>query len=526
MTAKRWDVRGEWHKPLAGIDKIKLTLAHAQYHHDELHDGKFYVSPGESAGIVERLAKEAARLKGTPESIFNSKGSNARIEVHHRPTNNWQGLFGAQYTALRGKAELTPRSGFPAGALASWRRRLLPDHTDRRFSLFGLEQFRYKNLTLEAGARWEKQSLPVHYDKQLLSLDAVVRDSANNKPHAAPDLRPRKENALSYSGTLLWDITPANRLSFTASHNERIPAPMELYYHGKHFTTNSYEFGNSQLKKERSNNFELGWKHDSEKWDAKLSVYQNRFRNYIHGENIRKIGNIHTRRYIQSQARFNGIEGEVGYHFSPEHKITLFGDLVRGKLFGLPDVRGREMFRDTNPKSDDEDYDPYDDPDYPWCYDEEGLEQFCPPESLGVQTIARPNRNAPRVPPARLGLRWEKSFRDNWSASLEYTRVFAQNKVSDSYFIREKTSDEKESDEKEGISGRDLTTEPISEDKSRGYHLLNAGLAYKKRIGGADYRLSLDVYNLLNQKVYVHHSHLPYVPRPGRNVVFGVNVSF
>lgn len=526
MVSKRWDMRGEWRRPFAGVDKLKLSLALAKYHHDELHDGKFYAASDETRGIRERKEKEAEALKGKPESVFDSKGFNSRLEVYHQPVGGFKGVFGTQFSTLRSKAELTPRSGFPEGAASLWRRRLLSDHTDRRLSFFGLEQYRYKNLTFEAAARWEKQTIPVHYDLDLLNQDFLKKNIATGEVYAQPDLSVRKEHARSYSGTLLWDVTPENRWAFTVSHNERLPTPMELYYHGKHLATNSYEFGNKELKKESSNNFEIAWRHASDKWDIKLSTYYNRFSNYIHGETIRRIGNIQTRRYIQSQARFKGLEGEVGYRFSPDHKISLFGDYVRGKLFGLAPVRGKEMFRDPNPKSDDPDYDPYDDPDYPWCYDEEGLEQFCPGESLGVQTIARPNRNAPRVSPIRLGFRWEKGWGENWKTSLDYTRVFTQNKTSDSQFVREKTSDEKEADEKEGIYGRDLTTEKISEDKTRGYHLLNVGVSYQKRKSWGNYTLSLNANNLLNQKIYIHNSFLPYVPQPGRNFVFGVNVKF
>lgn len=521
MSSKRWDVRGEWRQPFAGVDKLKLSLAYAKYHHDELHDGKFYAASDETRGIRIRKEKEAAQLKGTPESIFDSKGFNSRLEIYHQPFAGFQGMVGAQFSKLRSSAQLTPRSGFPSGVASMWRRRLLPDHTDRRLSLFGLEQYTYKDVTFEAAARWEKQSIPVHYDREMLSKAPFAGSGK-----AVPDLSPRKEKAFSYSGTALWNITPENRLAFTASHNERLPSTMELYYHGKHLATNSYEFGNKDLKKESSNNFELSWRHASNKWDVKFSAYHNRFANFIHNETIRRIGNIHTRRYIQSKARFQGIEGEIGYSFSPDNKFAVFGDYVRGKLFALPKVRGKEVFRDPNPRSDDEDYDPYDDPDYPWCHDEDGLQQFCPEESLGIQTIDRPNRNAPRVSPARIGFRWHKGWGENWSTSLEYTRVFAQNKTSDSQFVREKTSDEKESDQREGIRGRDLTTEPISEDKTRGYHMLNLGVAYSKKTAWGGYRLSLDANNLLNQKVYVHNSFLPYVPQPGRNFMFGVNVEF
>ncbi|UOO76815.1 TonB-dependent receptor [Neisseria sp. Dent CA1/247] len=524
MTSKRWDVRGEWRQPFAGVEKLKLALSHARYHHDELHDGKFYAEKGENRHIQERRKQAAEALKGKPESVFDTTGFNSRLEVYHRPVAGLQGMVGVQFSKLRGSAEIAPlpRPGFPSGADAAYRRRLLPDHTDRRLSLFGLEQYRYKDFTFEAAARWEKQRIPVHYDHAVLAAPPFAGPGK-----AVPDLSPRKEKAFSYSGTALWNFSLSDRLAFTASHNERLPSPMELYYHGRHLATNSFEFGNKELKKENSNNVELSWRHASDKWDVKLSTYRNRFRNFIHSETIRRDGNIHTRRYIQSQARFHGIEGEVGYSFAPGNKLTFFGDYVRGKLFNLPKVRGKEMFRNPNPRHDDED-DDYDwtvDPNWP-CKDEEGLNQECEPESLGVQTIARPNRNAPRVSPARIGFRWEKGWGPNWSTSLEYTHVFTQNKTSDSQFVREKTRDEKEIDQAEGIEGRDLTTEPISEDKTKGYHLLNAGIAYDKRTKWGSYKLSLNGNNLLNQKIYIHNSFLPYVPQPGRNFVFGVNVKF
>lgn len=38
-------------------------------------------------------------------------------------------------------------------------------------------------------------------------------------------------------------------LNLSYSHNERHPTPMELYYHGNHIATNSFEYGNKDLKK-------------------------------------------------------------------------------------------------------------------------------------------------------------------------------------------------------------------------------------------------------------------------------------
>lgn len=73
-----------------------------------------------------------------------------------------------------------------------------------------------------------------------------------------PDLSPYDKTAYAYSGTFNWFFHPDYQLSFTVSHNERHPTPMELYYHGPHLATSSFEYGNKDLKKEQSNNVELG----------------------------------------------------------------------------------------------------------------------------------------------------------------------------------------------------------------------------------------------------------------------------
>lgn len=120
----------------------------------------------------------------------------------------------------------------------------------------------------------------MHYDRAALE-EFIRRRTTPFRRSAKPNLADRRESAFSYSGTVLWDFSPANRLSLTASHNERLPAPMELYYHGKHLATQSFEHGNKELKKERSDNFEIGLAHDSGCLHYKISAYHNRFANYI-----------------------------------------------------------------------------------------------------------------------------------------------------------------------------------------------------------------------------------------------------
>lgn len=270
----------------------------------------------------------------------------------------------------------------------------LAENTNKQFSLFALEQYRWKNFLFEAGARAEKQGVYMDYDAELLkSYRETYADLSASQE--LPDLAPNKQKAFSYSGALHWDFHPDYRLSLTASHNERLPTPAELYYHGQHLATNSFEYGNKNLKKEQSNNIELGLRHSSESWDYGISAYYSRFKNYIHNENLYRENNLFMRRQTQSQAKIYGIEGQLSYRFTPNHQATLFGDYVRGKLFDLPKLPGKDLYGEA-------------------VWDEDYQEDVRP--YLGKEMLAQPGRNAPRMPPARLGIRFNSTFNQNGTA--------------------------------------------------------------------------------------------------------------
>ncbi|MGC7590797.1 TonB-dependent receptor domain-containing protein [Bisgaard Taxon 46] len=104
-----------------------------------------------------------------------------------------------------------------------------------------------------------------------------------------PDLTTYKESAFSYSSSVEWLFDDVHRLSLMYSHNERLPGPMEPYYHGKHLATSSFRFGNKNLKKERSDNFEISIARETGKLDCKLGRYHNNFDNYIHTSYLQSV---------------------------------------------------------------------------------------------------------------------------------------------------------------------------------------------------------------------------------------------
>lgn len=562
MTSDRYDVKGEWRQPILGLDKIKLSLTHADYFHDE----KDPANPDK----VTANGGNSHLDRGHPAAVFKNKGLNSRLEFFHTPTKRWKGVFGVQYAKQKSHAitPYLPSDGAGAGADP---RHLLAPNTNDALSVFGLEQYRLGKVTLEMAGRYETQKTTITYEHDLLARKLEIHQKNQhgilgdaNKPQH-PDLSPYKQNAFSYSGTLLWDMTPKHRLSLTASHNERFPTPMELYYNGKHLATNSFEHGNKELTKERSNNYEVGMQYTGDKIDYKISAYHSNFNNYIFNENVDKVGNLYIRRYNQTTAKINGLEGEVTYHFNPEQSITLFGDVVRGKIGALKPVVGKLMHAgrkwvyfddDIKEMTVDENGD-YDDTSDLTCGAKtpEQWGQINPhnecsttinvykngtttPSAEDYDTLQRPATNAPRIPPARLGFRYKGAFGDHWSVNMDLSRVFKQNRVSTSTIVLKPAQYVPEGcdpSDKENCQRLDyynpnnpltLQARHVTEDVTKGYTVLDLGVDYDNIWKNVDYTLSLRANNLLNEKIYIHNSFLPYVPQMGRNVTLGLTVKF
>ncbi|MFB2539322.1 MULTISPECIES: TonB-dependent receptor domain-containing protein [unclassified Acinetobacter] len=246
-------------------------------------------------------------------------------------------------------------------------------------------------------------------------------------------LQPHKETAYSYALGTHWQINPAQQLSVTASHQERIPNAQELYAHGMHLATNSFEFGNNALTKEKSNNFEIALKHQGEKLDYKVASYLYDFDNYIYllalnsgrtkdGSSAGRqpsendVNAFRANRYMQSPAHFYGFEGNIGHQVNPTYHLSVFGDYVKGKLVNIPDTTGAtDAYGNTS-------------------------------------VIQHPDRYTPRLPPMRLGTRVKADFDEHYSGDMEYYHVFDQNKLSK------------------------------FEAKTLGHHMLNVGLNYHGRV--------------------------------------------
>ncbi|MEZ7922075.1 MAG: zinc piracy TonB-dependent receptor ZnuD [Acinetobacter towneri] len=321
LESHRYDLRTELDQPFAGFEKLRAHASFTDYEHDELEENKVI-------------------------SNFRSKGYDARLELVHQPIAGWEGVFGTQYSQQ--KIDLTGQ--VEQHGDHSHETVPMPDTKTQKYSLFGLEHKQFGDVHVELGARVEHQKIDVDAQKKDYSDTGVSASAAAN-----------------------WQFAPNYKLSLTGSHQQRLPLAQELYASGIHFATNTYERGNANLDVEKSNNLELGLHYEADKLDYSLHVYHNWFDNYIYGATTDHKETFRLIDYQQDKAKFYGTEAKLGYQISPDYKLSVFGDYVRGEI---------------------------------------------------------DNQNAPRVPAGRLGTKVDANFADGWSGMAEYYRVFKQDKVA------------------------------------------------------------------------------------------------
>lgn len=321
LESHRYDLRTELDQPFAGFDKLRAHASYTDYEHDELEESEVI-------------------------SNFRSKGYDARLELVHQPIAGWEGVFGTQYSQQ--KIDLTGQ--VEQHGNHSHETVPMPDTKTQKYSLFGLEHKQFGDVHVELGARVEHQKIDV---------DAELKDYS--------------DTGVSASAAATWQFAPNYKLSLTGSHQQRLPLAQELYANGIHFATNTYERGNANLDVEKSNNLELGLHYEADKLDYSLHVYHNWFDNYIYGATTDHIETFRLIDYQQDKAKFYGTEAKLGYQISPDYKLSVFGDYVRGEI---------------------------------------------------------DNQNAPRVPAGRLGTKVDANFADGWSGMAEYYRIFKQDKIA------------------------------------------------------------------------------------------------
>ena len=311
MAQTRYDLKGALDTPFAGFEKLEFSATHTDYRHTEFEGDE-------------------------PATTFTNQVNEGRVLLTHAPLGGWHGAIGMQ-ASNRDFAALGEESFVP------------PTRT-RALGLFATGLREWGRLKLEFGARGDRET-------------------------STPENGTRRSfHPYSLSAGLAWRFNEAWHLTANLDRAQRAPAEEELYAHGPHQASATFEIGNPDLHEETANQIELGLHHHGERMDAKVAAYANRYDDFIYLADSGEIDDdLPVRRWSQHDARFRGLEAEATLHLarndSGHYDLRLWGDRVRATLTG--------------------------------------------------------GGNLPRIPAARVGA--EFSWRnDDWRASLGATRYFAQ----------------------------------------------------------------------------------------------------
>jgi len=272
LDSERWDVRGEYRNPVAGIERVRLRASFTDYIHDEV----------EGSAVA---------------TTFKNQGHDGRLEFVHAPLAGWHGVFGLQ----------TTRRDFSAIGLEAY----VPPTLTRKHAAFLTEETTLGAVRVEAAVRHEWQD-----------VEADVPDK--------PDSHTR---GTSLSLGAVWKFAPEYSIGSSLSHTHRLPTAEELYADGPHLATNTFEIGNPNLVKETSNNLDLTLRKFAGPTTFSLSAFHNRIGDYIYSQSRGMADDgLQLIHYAQRDATFTGIEGEVSRAVSANLTATVFGDIVRARF--------------------------------------------------------------------------------------------------------------------------------------------------------------------------------------------------
>ena len=271
----RADFRGEVGLGDGLLSQLKTRVGYSNYTHTEFE--------GDEVGTT-----------------FDVEGIEARLELVQIERGSWRGSSGLQY--------------YYRDFLAVGEEAYVPPNRTDQFSLFSLQEFGTGPIQLEAGGRAEFTDV----ESQPLGLS---------------------RNFSTFSGALglVHEGIDGIRLGVNLSRAERAPSAEELFSGGPHIATQAFEIGDTDLVSESAVGIEEYARGQLGAAKFSVAVYQNWFDNYIFLiDTGLEADGLPVFRYLQDDATYFGVEGEVTFPFYEQGGVTLLadlrGDYIRARL--------------------------------------------------------------------------------------------------------------------------------------------------------------------------------------------------
>ena len=300
MKQTRWDLRGESPFAEGWLERIRLSVGHADYEHAEIEVDE-----------------------GAVGTRFLSNGTEGRLEFVMRGSGDRQGAFGIQ--GLTRNFEAIGDEAF------------IPGVEINELGAFTLQRFEFGQGGVDAGLRLDTRELRAELEGRETSppgaesgLDwATTRDT-------------RSFSNVSASAGLFWKPSDPVFLAATFSLSGRAPTEFELFADGPHGGTSTWELGDPTLESETALSLEVTLRWTGPDTRIEAHAWAARYDGFIEerptGETWE---DLPVFLYQQSDADFTGLELEAEQTLLRRDAGLLIGrvsaDVVRGDTdYGAP----------------------------------------------------------------------------------------------------------------------------------------------------------------------------------------------
>jgi iron complex outermembrane receptor protein len=289
MDTDRIDFASEIRDLGSFFERAKFRAAYTDYRHHEMGGGEIH-------------------------STFKNKGIDGTFELAHAPLMGLKGIFGTQFD--NGKFDAIGHEAF------------LPNSKTTSQSIYVYEE------------------LPLNQHKMTFGLrrgnhEVESKGGGEEGQFGNPSRKKFNTNNAAIGG--LYALNEQWSLTGNLSHNERAPSYFELFANGVHTATGTYQEGQSDLKKEKSNGLDgqIRWKSGQD--SLTVGAYFNKFSNFIGLLSTDSAGLAHNEEEINSEitykkstfsgikAEFKGVELEGKTMLTDYVQFNVRGDYVDAK---------------------------------------------------------------------------------------------------------------------------------------------------------------------------------------------------
>jgi iron complex outermembrane recepter protein len=227
MDTDRIDFASEIRDLGSFFERAKFRAAYTDYRHHEMGGGEIH-------------------------STFKNKGIDGTFELAHAPLMGLKGILGAQFD--NGKFDAIGHEAF------------LPNSKTNSQSIYVYEELPLNQHKMTFGLRHGKH-------------EVESKGGGEEGQFGDPSRKKFNTNNAAIGG--LYALNEQWSLTGNLSHNERAPSYFELFANGVHTATGTYQEGQSDLKKEKSNGLDgqIRWKSGQD--SLTVGAYFNKFSNFI-----------------------------------------------------------------------------------------------------------------------------------------------------------------------------------------------------------------------------------------------------